>query len=118
MVPGLRVLARTKSLYRAEDPLIFARKRHRNGATGRPSPSVEGCQLCKLRSCRCPMARPVYLQQQTYLVTAGTAVEPAQIRTHAPQQTASLFDHLLGAHQYCFGNGKSEGLRSLEVHDQ
>src|SRR5437867_13257503 len=24
---------------------------------------------------RCPMARPVYRQQQTYLVTAGTAVE-------------------------------------------
>ena len=35
------------------------------------------------------MARPVYLQQRTYLVTAGMAVE-CHLRTHAPQQTRSI----------------------------
>jgi len=44
------------------------------------------------------MARPVYLQQRTFLVTARTAVE-CQNQTHAPQQTARSFDHLFGNRQ-------------------
>src|SRR5947209_2399258 len=28
------------------------------------------------------------------------------------------FDHLVGAHQDCFGDGDAESFRSLEVHDQ
>src|SRR4029077_9965590 len=30
----------------------------------------------------------------------------------------SLFDHLVGAHQDCFGNGDAEGFRGLEIDDQ
>src|ERR1700694_3394344 len=37
MVSGLRVLARKRSLYRAEGPLIFAGNRHRKGAISMPS---------------------------------------------------------------------------------
>ena len=45
------------------------------------------------------MASPVYLQQRTYLVTAGMAVE-CQDLTRAPQQTMftgcnDLLDHLV-----------------------
>jgi hypothetical protein len=42
------------------------------------------------------MARPVYLQQRTYLMTAGMAVE-CQERTYALQKQPLLFDDLVGA---------------------
>jgi hypothetical protein len=43
MVSGLRVLARKRSLYRAEGPLIFAGNRHRKGAIGQTG-------LCRMRT--------------------------------------------------------------------
>jgi len=37
----------------------------------------------------------LFPQQRTSAMTAGTSVS-CQYRTHAPQQTAALFDHLAG----------------------
>jgi glyoxylase-like metal-dependent hydrolase (beta-lactamase superfamily II) len=39
-------------------------------------------------------------------------------QTHAVQQTALLFDHLVGASEQRQGHGKTEGLRGLEVDNQ
>jgi hypothetical protein len=59
-----------------------------------------------------PLARPVYLQQRTYLVTTGTAVE-CQTRT-----LQDLFDHLVGAGEHGWRDGQARRFRGLEVDHQ
>jgi hypothetical protein len=58
------------------------------------------------------MASPVYLQQRTYLVTAGMAVE-CQQRAHA-RTTLSLFDHLISAAKQSKRKRKAGCFCSLE----
>jgi hypothetical protein len=41
-----------------------------------------------------------------------------QLQTHAPQQTASLFDHLVGANKQVLRYGKSERFCGLEIDNQ
>src|SRR6266576_127194 len=41
-----------------------------------------------------------------------------QQETHAPQQTTSLFDHLIGASEQCGRHSKAERLGGLEIDDQ
>ena len=40
------------------------------------------------------------------------------IATNAPQQTASLFDHFVGAGDQCRGHREAERLGGFEVDDQ
>ena len=42
----------------------------------------------------------------------------AKKETHAPQQTASLFNHLIGAGEQHWRHSEAEGLGRLEVDDQ
>src|ERR1017187_6596544 len=45
----------------------------------------------------------------------GWIVRYVPIATNAPQQTASLFDHLVGNGEHARGNGEAERFRGLEV---
>ena len=60
------------------------------------------------------MARPVYLQQRTYLMRVGTAVE-CQEATYALQQTAPLFDHLVGEREELCRHIEPERFGCLEI---
>src|SRR5207244_6984734 len=80
----------------------------------------QGCRSqlrVKLRRHGRAMTRPVYLQQRTFLVAAGTAVE-CQLRTRAPQQNLVLFNHLVGARKQRWRHLDAERLGGFGVDHQ
>jgi hypothetical protein len=48
----------------------------------------------------------------------GMSALCCQMQTHAPQQKASSFNHLVGAAEQRQRDSEAEGLRSLEVYNQ
>src|SRR6266436_6173847 len=60
---------------------------------------------------------PLFPQQQTFLSPAVTS-EKCQLLTHATQQTASLFDHLVRTQQQRRRHLKPECLRSFYFNDE
>src|SRR5882724_144904 len=60
---------------------------------------------------------PVYPGQRTLSDRLGRSVS-CQQETHAPQQTASLFDHHVGTSEQRRRNSEAHRLRSLEVDAQ
>jgi hypothetical protein len=58
--------------------------------------------------------RPLWCGFRTQVRHRVTS-EKCQQETHAPQQTVSLFDHLVGARQKRWRNGKPDRFRGLEI---
>jgi hypothetical protein len=83
-----------------------------------------GGEVCLLRqpcplwvkSCRgaVKLACPLYPRKLPRLSPTGAAVKGHK-RTHAPQQTASLLDHLVGGGEQRGWNGEAEHLGGLEI---
>ena len=60
---------------------------------------------------------PVFPHKQTFSEAVGMS-QRCQFRPHAPQQTASLFDHHVGAGEQRRWHVNSERLGSLHIDDQ
>src|ERR1700676_195147 len=60
---------------------------------------------------------PVFPYEQTSAAPVGMS-QRCQEETHAPQQTASLFDHLVGASKDRLRQGEPQRLRCFEVDHQ
>jgi hypothetical protein len=57
---------------------------------------------------------PVYPYQQTFIGCVGMS-QTCQQETHAPQQTLSLFDHLVGLNKERRRYRHAEGFRRLQI---
>jgi hypothetical protein len=59
---------------------------------------------------------PVFPYEQTSAAPVGMS-QRCQFRPHAPQQTASLFDHLVGAGEEYARHGQTERFGGFEIDD-
>jgi hypothetical protein len=60
---------------------------------------------------------PAFPHKQTFSGSVGMS-QWCQIRTHAPQQTTTLFDHLVGAGEQCRWHNDAKRLCGLQIDHQ
>jgi hypothetical protein len=65
------------------------------------------------RADQCPL-----LSNNGQIVAVPRLSALCQKQTHAPQQTASLFDYFVGNSEECLRDGETKRLRRFEVDDQ
>ncbi len=76
--------------------------------------AADGLDWVRLGSRATQSRLPLFPQQQTLLSPAVTSVS-CQQETHAPQQTLSLFDHLVGLSKERRRYRHAEGFRRLQI---
>src|SRR5262245_24126944 len=75
-----------------------------------PPIATTKADICKRSCLLCPQKRTCAVQTQ--MSAKG------HNRTHAPQQKASLFDHLIGAGEQRGRHGEADRVSSLEIDDE
>lgn len=125
-------MARASAGLRAPDAVCAMNSGVVVAREGRPRTHAPQSKLHRLDSCALPRLRnapgcaaPDSSEQMKLLVfhAARTMLSPSDVatyrdETHAPQQTASLFDHHVGASKDWRWNGQTKRRGSLEIDDQ